>query len=81
MGFAAGKMQMQVARSSSIRWRVAFDNPQLNLIGPQFVGELRKIVTAIESDAEPKAVVSESAVVTIVESALREACVPPRLRA
>src|ERR1700726_5351000 len=43
-------------------WRVIFDNPPLNLLGPEFVLEFRDIMTAIETDEQVKVVVFESAV-------------------
>ncbi|HEX9606286.1 MAG TPA: enoyl-CoA hydratase/isomerase family protein [Gemmatimonadaceae bacterium] len=39
-----------------------FDNPPLNLMGPEFVLEFREIMTAIETDEQVKVVVFESAV-------------------
>jgi enoyl-CoA hydratase/carnithine racemase len=43
-------------------WRITFDNPPLNVMGPQFVQEFREVVTAIEDDEEVKVVVFDSAV-------------------
>src|SRR5438132_5953982 len=54
--------QIRLNRQSPSCWRVIFDNPPLNLMGPQFVLELREIMTAIESDEQVKVVVFESAV-------------------
>ena len=56
------KAQIRLTRSSPAYWRVTFDNPPLNVMGPQFVGEFREIITAVETDAEVKVVVFESAV-------------------
>ena len=39
-----------------------FDNPPLNVMGPQFVREMREIVAAIEADERVKVVVFDSAV-------------------
>jgi enoyl-CoA hydratase/carnithine racemase len=41
---------------------VTFDNPPLNLMGPEFVLQFQKIMTEIESDENLKVVVFESAV-------------------
>jgi enoyl-CoA hydratase/carnithine racemase len=41
---------------------VTFDNPPLNLMGPEFVVEFSKIVTAIENDEQLRVVVFDSAV-------------------
>ena len=54
--------QIRLNRSSPDYWRVTFDNPPLNLMGPEFVLELRGIMTAIETDEQVKVVVFESAV-------------------
>jgi enoyl-CoA hydratase/carnithine racemase len=54
--------QIRLSRPSPALWRVTFDNPPLNLMGPQFVLEFREIVTALETDEKVKVVVFESAV-------------------
>jgi enoyl-CoA hydratase/carnithine racemase len=56
------KAQIGVTRLSSAYWRITFDNPPLNVMGPQFVGEFREIITAVEADVEVKVLVFESAV-------------------
>ena len=56
------KAQIRLTRSSSAYWRITFDNPPLNVMGPQFVREMREIITAIEADEEVKVVVFDSAV-------------------
>jgi len=43
-------------------WRITFDNPPLNLMGPEFVLEFREIMTALEADEQVKVVVFDSAV-------------------
>jgi enoyl-CoA hydratase/carnithine racemase len=42
--------------------RVVLDNPPLNLMGPEFVVQIREVVTALENDDEVKVVVFESGV-------------------
>jgi len=59
---AAKTAQIRLNRPSPGYWRVTFDNPPLNLMGPEFVLELREIMTAIETDEQVKVVVFESAV-------------------
>src|ERR1700704_3693629 len=54
--------QVRLNRQSPSSWRVIFDNPPLNLMGPEFVLEFRDIMTAIETDEQVKVVVFESAV-------------------
>jgi enoyl-CoA hydratase/carnithine racemase len=54
--------QIRVRRPSPACWRITFDNPPLNLMGPQLVQELREIIGAIEADEQVKVVVFDSAV-------------------
>jgi hypothetical protein len=54
--------QIRLSRSSPAYWRITFDNPPLNVMGPQFVQEFREIMTAIEDDEQVKVVVFDSAV-------------------
>jgi enoyl-CoA hydratase/carnithine racemase len=54
--------QIRLIRSSPSCWRVTFDNPPLNLMGPEFVLAFREIVGAIEADEQVKVVVFDSAV-------------------
>jgi enoyl-CoA hydratase/carnithine racemase len=56
------KAQIRLTRLSSAYWRVTFDNPPLNVMGPQFVREIREIITAVEADEEVRVVVFDSAV-------------------
>ena len=56
------KAQIRLTRTSSAYWRVTFDNPPLNVMGPQFAREMREIITAVEADEEVKVVVFDSAV-------------------
>jgi enoyl-CoA hydratase/carnithine racemase len=54
--------QLHLHRVSPAYWRITFDNPPLNLMGPDFVMQFRDLMSAIESDAELKVVVFDSAV-------------------
>ncbi|HEX9211078.1 MAG TPA: hypothetical protein VF901_11255 [Bradyrhizobium sp.] len=54
--------QIRLTRPTAAYWRVTFDNPPLNVMGPQLVRELREITTTIESDKEVKVIVFDSAV-------------------
>jgi enoyl-CoA hydratase/carnithine racemase len=54
--------QIRLNKSSPTCWRVTFDNPPLNLMGPEFVVEFEKIISAIESDDILRVVVFDSAV-------------------
>ena len=54
--------QIRLSRVSPACWRVAFDRPPLNLMGPEFVVEFSQIMTAIEQDEQVRVVVFDSAV-------------------
>ena len=54
--------QIKLARLTPAYWRVTFDNPPLNLMGPPFVLQFKEIVSAIETDEQVKVVVFDSAV-------------------
>jgi enoyl-CoA hydratase/carnithine racemase len=56
------KAQIKLTRLSSAYWRVTFDNPPLNVMGPQFVCEFREIIRDVETDDEVKVLVFDSAV-------------------
>ncbi len=62
MSVTTEQAQTQLTRSTPTYWRVTFDNPPLNLMGPEFVLEMRDIITTIESDEHVKVVVFDSAV-------------------
>ena len=62
MNAAARAPQIRLNRQSPAYWRVVFDIPPLNIMGPEFVLEFGKIMTAIETDQELRVVVFESAV-------------------
>ena len=54
--------QIRVTRRSPGYVRVTFDNPPLNVLGPEFVLEIREIMAALETDEQVKVVVFDSAV-------------------
>jgi enoyl-CoA hydratase/carnithine racemase len=54
--------QVRLVRVSPSYCRVVLDNPPLNLMGPEFVLQIRDIVTELENDDLVKVVVFESAV-------------------
>jgi enoyl-CoA hydratase/carnithine racemase len=54
--------QIRVNRVSANFWRIIFDNPPLNLMGPEFVLQFRDVMTALENDQQVKVVTFESAV-------------------
>jgi len=59
---AARRAQIWLNRRSPGYARVTFDNPPLNVMGPQFVLEMRGIMDTLEADEEVKVVVFDSAV-------------------
>src|SRR3954447_26350724 len=54
--------QVRLKRVTPSHCRVVLDNPPLNLMGPEFVPQIRDIVTELEHDDRVKVVVFESAV-------------------
>lgn len=59
---ATKSAQIRLDKTSPTYWRVTFDNPPLNLMGPEFVVEFGEIVTAIENDEHLRVVVFDSAI-------------------
>jgi enoyl-CoA hydratase/carnithine racemase len=62
MNSATKTAQLRLNRTSPTFWRVIFDNPPLNLMGPEFVLQFREILAALEADEHVKVVTFESAV-------------------
>ena len=62
MHTATNAAQVRLNRVTSSYSRVVLDNPPLNLMGPEFVLQIREIITALENDDQVKVVVFESAV-------------------
>jgi enoyl-CoA hydratase/carnithine racemase len=58
----AKSSQVKLTRKSPSCFRVSFDNPPLNLMGPEFVRDLSAIITELEGDDQVKVVIFESAV-------------------
>jgi len=56
------KAQIRLTRLSPAYWRITFDNPPLNVMGPQFVRGFREIIGTVETDEKVKVLVFESAV-------------------
>jgi enoyl-CoA hydratase/carnithine racemase len=54
--------QARLERTTPSLCRVVLDNPPVNVMGPQFVLEMREIVTELEKDDRTKVVIFESAV-------------------
>ncbi|PZM15809.1 enoyl-CoA hydratase [Rhizobium tubonense] len=58
----AVKRQVLVEHRSPSYWRVSFDNPPFNIVGPDFLPQLTEVMNEIESDRDLRVVVFESAV-------------------
>src|SRR6267154_954610 len=54
--------QILLTRRSPAYWRVTFNNPPLNVFGPETIPELNEIVAALEVDEDLRVVVFDSAV-------------------
>jgi enoyl-CoA hydratase/carnithine racemase len=54
--------QVRLNRVTRSLCRVVLDNPPVNVMGPEFVRQLREIVTTLENDDRTKVVIFESAV-------------------
>jgi len=60
---ASGKSgQIRVTRRSPAYWRVTFENPPINVMGPEMVREFQEVINALEGDEQVKVVVFDSAV-------------------
>lgn len=57
-----GARQVYLEQRSPSYWRVTFNNPPLNIFGPETIPQLNEVVTALESDEDVKVVVFDSAV-------------------
>src|SRR3954469_1556643 len=62
MSSATDAAQIRLNRVTPSHCRVVLDNPPLNLMGPEFVLQIREIVTELEKDDRVKVVVFESTV-------------------
>jgi enoyl-CoA hydratase/carnithine racemase len=54
--------QIRVTRRSPAYWRVTFDNPPINVMGPEMVREFQDVINALEADKDVRVVVFDSAV-------------------
>src|SRR6201987_4844885 len=59
---ATKAVQVRLEQVTPSHSRVVLDNPPLNLMGPEFVLQVRDVLTALENDDQVKVVVFESAV-------------------
>jgi len=61
-GTAKKATQIRLTRRSPTYWQVTFNNPPLNIFGPEGILQFKEIMTALESDKQVKVVVFDSAV-------------------
>ena len=54
--------QIRITRRTPACWRVTFDNPPLNVMGPGMVKEFQEVINALEADEHVRVVVFDSAV-------------------
>src|ERR1700677_1936970 len=54
--------QINVTRRSPEYWRVTFNNPPINVMGPEMVREFQTLIGALEADEHVRVVVFDSAV-------------------
>jgi enoyl-CoA hydratase/carnithine racemase len=54
--------RIRLVQRSPAYWRVTFDNPPLNIFGPETIPRLNEIITALETDDHVKVVVFDSTV-------------------
>src|ERR1051325_1506509 len=59
---SAKTAQLRITRRSPAYWRVTIDNPPINVMGPEMVGQFREVINALEADEHVKVVVFDSAV-------------------
>jgi enoyl-CoA hydratase/carnithine racemase len=55
-------VQIRVTRPTPACWRVTFDNPPINVMGPETVQQFQGVIDAIEADENLKVVVFDSAI-------------------
>src|SRR5277367_84541 len=54
--------QIRLTRRSPAYWRVTFDNPPINVMGPEMVKQFQEVINALEADEQVRVVVFDSAV-------------------
>jgi enoyl-CoA hydratase/carnithine racemase len=62
MSATTNPTQIRVARRSPAYWRVTIDNPPINVMGPEMVGQFHELINALEADEHVRVVVFDSAV-------------------
>jgi hypothetical protein len=53
---------IRLTRRSAAYWRVTIDNPPINVMSPEMIGQFHEVVNALETDDDVRVVVFDSAV-------------------
>ena len=54
--------RIRLTRRSAAYWRVTIDNPPINVMSPEMIGQFHEVINALESDDDVRVVVFDSAV-------------------
>jgi enoyl-CoA hydratase/carnithine racemase len=54
--------KIRLARRSAAYWRVTIDNPPINVMSPEMIGQFHEVINALEIDDDVRVVVFDSAV-------------------
>ena len=54
--------RIRVTRRSAAYWRVTIDNPPINVMSPEMLGQFHEVINALETDDDVRVVVFDSAV-------------------
>jgi enoyl-CoA hydratase/carnithine racemase len=54
--------RIRLTRRSSAYWRVTIDNPPINVMSPEMIGQFHELINALETDDDLRVVVFDSAV-------------------
>ena len=54
--------RIRLTRRSSAYWRVTIDNPPINVMSPEMIGQFHEVINALETDDDVRVVVFDSAV-------------------
>ena len=54
--------RIRLTRRSAAYWRVTIDNPPINVMSPEMIGQFHEVINALETDEDVRVVVFDSAV-------------------
>ena len=54
--------RIRLNRRSAAYWRVTIDNPPINVMSPEMIGQFHEVINALETDDDVRVVVFDSAV-------------------